>query len=219
MRTSRAVAAVPAALAILFLLFTAAAAAEGESDPEKRAKLMRKGAGASAGHWALQDARELAGAKNGQSPSFEGFFQKGLDLHLAVENSVGFWRRTQRTGDETVKSYVIPNVTSIKFYPFTRPEDPLEPFLRAGVGVALGIDSVKGDPGLLGLGGGGGTSMMIGFGFHAGAGLDWRFGSSPFGASAAARYQWFRFEQDLGGADTYKGMGLQAGLTYRFQYD
>lgn len=197
-----------------------ASADDSESDTEKRAKLMRKGAGLSVGHWALQGAREAAGAENSQTLSFEGFMQKGIDLHLALENSIGFWKRTQKTDDQTVKSYVIPNITSIRFYPFTRPEDTMEPFIRAGIGVALGIDSESGDPGgLFGIGAdGGGTTMLLGFGFHAGGGVDWRAGSS-FGLSASARYQWYRFEQSLGGTDTYKGIVIHAGLSYRFQYD
>src|SRR5690606_30854188 len=112
----------------------------------------------------------------------------------------------------------LPLFTALKLYPFTRPDDAFEPFISAGVGLALGIDDrTTTSSDLLGLGAGSGTAMLTGFGFRGGAGVEWRF-SQAFGLSASGRYQWIRFGGELGGERTFKGPAFEAGLTYRFQY-
>ncbi|MBI4408790.1 MAG: hypothetical protein HY561_03720, partial [Gemmatimonadetes bacterium] len=113
---------------------------------------------------------------------------------------------TPVTTDE-VAVYVIPLMTALKFYPATRPGDPLEPYLLAGVGFAFGVEDSDS-----------GTGIAQGFGFKAGSGLDWRL-SPAFALTLGARYQWLKFfEGDPGGMETFKGFGFDAGLTYRFQY-
>lgn len=103
-----------------------------EDDPERAATLKRKGAGLRVGAWWVQDLSQVSGVDYSQWPSFEGYFQKGLDLHLTIETTLGLWRRSQETDQERVQSFVIPAFTALKMYPFTRPGDRLEPYLSAG---------------------------------------------------------------------------------------
>ncbi|MGH7545612.1 MAG: hypothetical protein ACREKI_05460 [Gemmatimonadota bacterium] len=193
-----------------------------EDDPERAATLKRKGAGLRVGAWWVQDLAQISDAEYSQWPSFEGYFQKGLDLHLTIETTLGLWRRSQEIeesglggGEQRVQSFVIPAFTALKMYPFTRPADRLEPYLTAGVGLALGVDDREGSD-LLGVGTG--TAVLTGFGFKLGTGFDWNFGSA-FGLSANGRYQWIRFNEELGGKRTYRGLGAEAGITYRFQFE
>src|ERR671914_1803135 len=117
---------------------------------EQRVKAMRRGAGLRVGMWDVRGLAQVSGARVNESPLFEGYFQKGLDLHLALENTVGVYRREQRltrpggigggTVEEKVAAYVIPQFTSLKFYPFTRPEQRFEPYLSGGAGGTIGVD-------------------------------------------------------------------------------
>ena len=213
-----------ASILILSLSVSALAHAQ-EDDPERAATLKRRGAGLRVGAWWVQDLPQVSDAEYSQWPSFEGYFQKGLDLHLTIETTLGLWRRSQEIeesglggGEQRVQSFVIPAFTALKMYPFTRPADRLEPYLTAGVGLALGVDDREtSGSDLLGLGVGSGTALLTGFGFKLGAGFDWNFGSA-FGLSANGRYQWIRFSEELGGKRTYRGLGAEAGITYRFQF-
>lgn len=199
--------------------------AQETADLEKNAKQQRQGAGLRVGAWRV-DLPEASGVEYAETPAFEGYFQKGLDLHLAIESTVGFWRRSQTaqssgtlggsTTDE-IDSYVVPLFTALKLYPFTRPEHAFEPYLLAGAGLAVGIDDRNTTSGGLLGGAGNGTAMLTGFGFKGGAGLEWRF-SPAFGLNLGGRYQWIRFGSDVGGERTYKGPAFEGGLTYRFQY-
>lgn len=197
---------------------------------EHRVELARRGAGLSIGTWNVQDLHTTQGATYRITPAFEGYFQKGLDLHLALETTVGVWRRTQLLtqpgsfgGDsstESVSSYVVPLFTTLKLYPFTKPSQHLEPYILGGVGFALGVDDRRtngGSGSLLGGGAQNGVALVTGFGFTGGAGVEWRF-SNAFGLAAGTRYRWVRFLGEVGGDDTFKGLGFDAGVTYRFQY-
>lgn len=190
-----------------------------ESEEEKNARLARQGAGLRAGVWQVKD---LATGDE-SAPFFEGYFQRGLDLHLVMESSAGVWinkqtlQRSSTFGGSTseeISTYIVPLLTSLKFLP-TRPGSAIEPFVIAGIGFALGIGESAGAGGLLASGGG--TQMMTGFGAKGGAGLEFKLGSA-FGASASARYQWIKLQENLGSDDTFKGLGFEAGLRYRFQY-
>ena len=182
-----------------------------ESGLDEAARLARRGAGLRLGAWAARmsvpDAR--------RSVSVEGYFQRGLDERLALENSVGVWSvktiATQVTGDVETRSYVVPALTSLKFYPLTDVTDRLEPFVIGGAGFALGVE----DEDELAVGGGG-ISLLTGFGFRGGAGVEVMIGRSV-GISAAAKYQWIRFGEPLGTEQTFHGFGFEGGLTYRFQ--
>lgn len=215
-------------LTVLFLaaLVTTPLLAQDAGDVEGQAKRARMGAGLRAGAWLVDDLNPPTGADESRSPAFVGMYQKGLDRHLVIESTVGLWRRSLEsesmsaiggTTTERVTSYVLPLFTAIKLYPFTGPEQTLEPYLGAGIGVALGIDDRETLGGALDFGLGSGTALVTGFGITLGTGLEWRF-SRAFGLAAGGRYQWLKFGQAVGGARTFKGVVIDAGLTYRFQY-
>jgi hypothetical protein len=197
-------------------------------DLEKRARLARRGGGVRVGTWDVRGLSTTSGAIVSKTPAFEGYMRRGLDLHLAIEHSVGVWRRTQSVtqtttppigpptqSTSTLETYVIPQFTSIAFFPVTKPGHRVEPYVKAGAGFAVGVDDRSGDGG--GLFSGSGTSLVPGYGLSSGAGLELRL-SNALGLTAAGRYQWVRFFQELAGRRTYEGFGAEAGVTYRFQF-
>jgi hypothetical protein len=203
--------------------------AQGDTLTEQRVKQMRRGAGVRVGTWDVRGLTQVSDARVSETPLFEGYFQRGLDLHLALENSVSVYRREQRltrtggigggTIEEKLSAYVIPQFTSLKLYPFTRPEQRVEPYLVGGAGLTIGVDDREnaGSGGLLGGGGESGTGFVAGFGLKGGLGVELRF-SEAFGAGVGGRYQWVRFFGELAGERTYRGLAAEVGLTYRFQY-
>jgi hypothetical protein len=210
----------------LSMLLAAAMPASGqqrqESPQEVEARLARQGAGLLFGIWNVEGV-DRAGVDASTWPFFDGYFQRGMDRHLAIESTAGLWRREEtetRTGlggEATTRrtTYIVPLLTGLKFYP-TSPGSRLEPFMSGAVGFALGIEDTDGAAGGL-LGGGGGTRVETGFGFRAAGGLELAL-SPAFGVAAGAGYQWLRFGADVGATDTYRGVRATAGLTYRFQY-
>lgn len=195
------------------------------SEVEQRARLQRQGAGLRGGWWNVRGLTEQSGVAYSNSPFFEGYFQRGLDLHLAIESSIGLWRRQQRTTttgplggvqEHEVNSYVVPLFTAIRFFPVTRPGTTIEPYVNAGVGFGLGIDDRTSAGGLLG--GGGGTQILTGFGFKGGVGVELRM-TRALALDITGRYHWIRFGGDLGGERTYAGPGVDLGISYRFQYE
>ena len=198
--------------------------AKTQSEPEARANMARRGAGVNLGTWSLLDTPSGTGVRTSDSPLLEGYFRKGIDKHLALETTVGIWRReieTPATGGlggspaATTSAILLPQFTGLKLYPFTTPDDAFEPYVSAGVGFTLGFQSGSGG-GALG-GGGGGSGIIPGVGAGGGVGVEWRF-STAFGLAAGAHYTYIHFFQDLAGTQMYRGLGVKAGLTYRFQY-
>lgn len=188
----------------------------------QRVKRQRQGAGLDVGTWAVSNLNNPSGTSSSTLPAFEGYWQKGLDRHLVLETSAGLWHRQQNSGSgstaESVGSFVIPLFTTLKLFPFTGPEDRLEPVVGAGVGFVLGLEkqnTVSG--GLLGGGGGSALNIVAGVGARGDAGVEYRF-SQAFGLTALAGYQYIVFAQDVGGQSSYQGPVLYLGLTYRFQY-
>ena len=190
-----------------------------EAAADRAAREARRGAGVRVGVWDVEDPARV-NARFSSSPLFEFYLQRGLDEHLVLENSGGVWRRITHErqqlpiGSDTVetKAYIIPLLTSLKLYPLTSPSNTLEPYIMGGLGLALGIEEES--PNAIG---GGGTSVVTGFGIRAAAGLELHIGST-FGASAAGRYQWMKMSGDLGLENTFKGVGLEGGLTFRFNF-
>lgn len=211
------------------VLWAPHAGAQGDTLTEQRVKQMRRGAGLRVGTWDVRGITQVNGARVSETPLFEGYFQRGLDLHLALENSVSVYRREQRltrsggigggTIEEKLSAYIIPQFTSLKLYPFTTPAQRFEPYLSGGAGLTIGVDDREnsGSGALLGGGGESGTGFVAGFGLKGGLGAELRF-SDAFGAGVGGRYQWVRFFGELAGERTYRGFGADVGLTYRFQY-
>ena len=213
-----------AALAIVLIGFVAPARARSE-EIESVTKRARNGGGLRFGVWNVRGLTDPQGGTASQSMAFEGYFEKGLDRHLAWENTIGFWRRTQSytesgalgNTDYRVQSYIVPSFTALKLYPFTGPSQPVQPYLNAGVGFTMGIDQVRTASTDPIIGSGDDMAIQAGFGIKAGLGMDWRLGET-FGLTADGRYQWTQFGEALGGQTIYNGLGADLGLTYRFQY-
>lgn len=185
---------------------------------QERTKSARSGAGFRIGAW---DARGLPAAASGEkvttSPLMEGYFQKGLDLHLTLESTATvYWQDRTTTnaggllgggGSTKTRTYILPLFTSLKAFPFTRPGDRVEPYLLGGIGFALGID----DPD------NGSAQLGQGVGVKGGTGVEFRL-SDAFGLGVGARWQWIRFLGDFANTRTVEGFGADVGITYRYQY-
>ena len=196
------------------------AAQSDSTNHENEVKRQRRGAGIRMGSWQVQQSAAMTGATSSTLPAFEGYWQKGLDKHVVLETSAGLWTRSQRAGGETMGSYVIPMLTSVKLFPATEPGDVLEPFLMGGVGFTLGIDDRSGSSTGGVLGGSstsGGTMLVPGIGLKVGGGAEYHLGQA-FGVAVQTGYQYIRFLQDVGNERTFKGVQVFAGLTYRFQF-
>jgi opacity protein-like surface antigen len=216
-----------AGFALGITLLSQVAAAQADT-AERRVKAMRRGAGLRIGLWDVRGLTEVSGARVNESPLIEGYFQNGLDLHLALENTVSVYRREQSitrpggigggTVEEKLAAYVISHFTSLKVYPFSRPEQRFEPYILGGAGVTIGIDDRENwTGGLLDGRSESETGFVTGFGLKGGLGIEIRF-SEAFGIAVGGRYQWVRFFGELAEERTYQGLGADVGLTYRFQY-
>lgn len=189
-------------------------------DVTTRTQRTRNGAGLQISSW---QPEEPAGFLNSGTIAFQGYFQKGLDLHLAWENNLGYWRRTSSwtetpplagTTRHELQTHLVPMLTALRLYPFTTPTSPIEPFLCAGAGPVLGVQQHKSSGGLTP---DNTTSMYTGLGVKAGAGVDVR-ANEVFGITAGGHFESASFGQEMVGDRLYKGWGLDAGLSYRFQY-
>lgn len=187
-------------------------------DVVKHAQLARRGGGLRVGPWHLNGQAATTNSASSTIPDFEGYVRTGLDLHLVLENSVGVWRQRQSVSasggllggsGSSTDAYIIPQFTSIVFYPMTTPSDRVEPFVRGGIGFALGVQDPQS--------GGGSISFTPGFGLTSGLGVEWRM-TDALGLAISTRYQWIRFFQEFGAQQTYQGPVVEAGITYRFQY-
>lgn len=196
------------------------------STAEEKAQTARRGAGLFVGTWSLVDDPASGSTKTEDAPFFvEGYFRKGLDKHLALETTLGVWRRVitdpgtggpfgTAGGKTTV--LLFPQMTSIKLFPFTAPENKFEPYISGGAGFTIGLVSESGSGGLVG-GGSGVTGLTAGVGGRLAAGVEWRLGDA-FGLTAGGHYTYIQFFDKIGGEEMYRGTGITAGLTYRFQY-
>ena len=107
----------------------------GAPSAERIATLQRRGAGVMIGAWGVQDLQGFAGASFKEWPALEGYFQRGLDLHLTMGNTIGLWRRQQElAGTGEVTSYIVPMFTSIRAYPVTRRSNDSSRTLRPASG-------------------------------------------------------------------------------------
>lgn len=195
-----------------------------DQEPERvqEAKLARSGAGVRVSYWGLRDLPEVQNGTESRWPLLEGYFQRGLDRHLAIESTLGVWRRHAETeggggvlgsgSGSAVTTWVVPILTALKFHPFTGPEAGTEPYLAAGGGFALGIEDSEGG-GLTS----GGTFVATGFALKGETGVALRL-SEAFGLNLFGGYHWIRFGEAVGNTRTYAGFNFGGGLTYRFQY-
>ena len=180
----------------------------------------RNGGGVQVSTW---QPKKQAGVSNTGMAAFLGYFEKGLDLHLAWQNTLGYWRRTttwsetQLTGTtkHELETHLVPTITSLRLYPFTTPSDRVEPYLNAGVGVVLGLEQDKLSDGITTTNSG--YTMHTGLGIRTGVGVDVR-ANDAFGIMVGGHFESASFGEEKPGERLYKGFGADVGLTYRFQY-
>jgi opacity protein-like surface antigen len=216
--------------AIAFILLSVVSTnslAATSDDPASQAKRARGGGGLRVGTWQVIGLDEPGAPSSTETVAAEGWYQKGFDIHIALESTLGFWQRTQAvteagsvvgTGtDRKIQTYLVPTISTLKLYPATRPSSPLEPYLAAGVGVVFGIDHEDVSttdpivaPGTT-------NTFHTGLGIQTGAGLEWN-SPSAFGLTVGGRYQWASFAEAVGGKALYRGPAYFGGVTYRFQY-
>ena len=196
-------------------------------DPSAQAKRARGGGGLRVGTWQVIGLDEPGAPSSTETVAAEGWYQKGFDVHIALESTLGFWQRTQTVGesgsiigsstDRKVQTYLIPTMSTLKLYPATHPGSPLEPYLAAGAGVVFGVDHEAvstTDPAVVP---GTTNTFHTGLGIQTGAGIEWNT-PSAFGLTVGGRYQWASFGEDVGGKALYRGPAYFGGVTYRFQY-
>lgn len=207
---------------VLVLAAAAGAANAGEptDDVTARTQRVRNGAGLQISSWRPD---EPAGFRNSRSPAVQGYLQKGLDLHLAWENTLGYWQRTTSWTDtqpivgtttHDLQTHLVSTLTALRLYPFDLPTPMIEPYVSAGLGPVLGIQQESSSAGLTA---GNGTTMHAGLGVRAGAGVDVH-ANQAFGITIGGHFESASFSNDFTGERLFRGWGMDAGLSYRFQY-
>lgn len=206
---------------LVTLTFQGVARAAPADSVEAHAQRARNGGGLAIGSW---NPDQLAGVRSEDLPGFQAWFEKGIDLHLSWLNSVGYWRRrstwttanllTGTTRHER-QTHLVPTLTSLCLYPFTKPTDRWEPFVNAGAGPVLAIQQEKSSSGTGSTGQP--TAMHAGLGIRAGVGVEVRM-NPEFGLRAGAHFESASYDDSLEGQRLFKGWGGDLGLTYRFQY-
>lgn len=186
--------------------------------------LSRGGAGLRVGTWEVYGLETPPTGRSWETVCVEGYFQKGLDQHLAVESTIGFWQRDLQTTEpgavtgqinSNMQTYLIPTMSALKIYPMGHSSSPLQPYLLGGVGFVLGIEREQvssSDPLVQS---GEFNALQTGLGLQSGGGIEWNTGG-PFGLALGARYQWASFAKEVGGKSMYRGPGITGGVTYRF---
>jgi len=208
------------ALLALVVGVSAARAAGSTDDVASQSERARNGAGLQISSW---QPDKPAGFRNDQTIAFHGYFQKGLDEHLAWENTLGYWRQTtswtetQFLGGTTtheLQTHLVPALTALRLYPLTTSATRFEPYVSAGVGPVLGFQQEKSSGSLTSANA---NSMHTGLGTRAGVGVDIRT-SEAFGLTVGGHFESASFSEDMAGERLYRGWGADVGLVYRFQY-
>ena len=185
-----------------------------------QAQHSRDGAGLQVSSW---QPDEPTGFANTNTASFHGYFTKGLDQHLAWENTLGYWGRTSKwsetqpiigTTNHELQTHLVPMITALRLYPATTSANRVEPYVTAGIGPVLGVQIQKASGALTA---DQTTSMQVGLGVRAGAGVD-LWATQVFGITAGGHFQSASFGQDMANDRLYQAWGADFGFSYRFQY-
>lgn len=196
--------------------FAATAAAQAEADLELRAvedsARRQEVAGLRVGSWQVNGLERLPDASYSTIPAFDLFYQRRLGERTALNLGVGLWRRGRATRDGTIGMWVAPIFGGVKLYPAGGPDGRVDPYLSVGGGPALGFELRRSS----GFGGiQSGWTAAIGAGAEAGGGLEVEL-SRGIGLTLDAQYQWLRYLAGrMDGPDTYRGVVVGAGVTYR----
>jgi opacity protein-like surface antigen len=219
-RTSRS-GVVPAALLFALAVAAAPALAAVPTDAiEAGAQRARNGAGLQISSW---QPDEPAGFGNTNTFAFHGFFTKGIDQHLAWENTLGYWGRTSKwsesqpiigTTNHELQTHLVPMITALRLYPATTSGNPVEPYITAGVGPVLGVQLQKASGAITA---DQATTTQVGLGVRVGVGAD-LWATQVFGITAGAHFESASFGQDMASERLYQAWGGDFGFSYRFQY-
>ena len=172
-----------------------------EAPSDVLAQHSRRGGGVRVGSWNVKVAPWVD-----RSAHFEGYVHRALGNDLALENSVGVWRAVV---NET-RAYIVPLMTSLRYYPLSAQERRMEPFVTGGVGIAFGIQDVP-DNAV----GGTGSTIVTGIGVRAGLGVEVLV-ARGFGIGTSGKYQWVHFGDEVGTMETFAGVGWEGAVFYRF---
>src|SRR5580765_8920441 len=135
MRATRAKSSLVGLVTLAMLVVAMTASAANSADPVRaNVERARNGAGLRVGAWNVQDVPNGVGTS--QTPAFEGYFQKGIDLHLVWENTIGYWSHTYTTSQggllgsstDKIQTHLVPSMTALKIYPLTNRASQVEPF-------------------------------------------------------------------------------------------
>src|SRR5262249_23001845 len=88
--------------AIAFILLSVVCSnslAATSDDPAAQAKRARSGGGLRVGPWQVVGLDEPGAPSSTQTVAAEGWYQKGFDVHIALESTLGFWQRTQTVNE------------------------------------------------------------------------------------------------------------------------
>lgn len=172
----------------------------------------REVVGLRVGSWRVTDVNRLREASYSTIPVADFFYRRELGDRTALELGLSLWRRGRATRDGTVGMWVGPLYGGLKYYPFGRDEAPVEPYLSAAAGPALGYEQRESSRlGSLVSG----WTVSIGPGAEAGAGAEMDL-SRNLGLTLDAGYQWVHYlAGELDSPDTYRGAAVSAGVTYR----
>jgi len=207
-------------LLALVVCASAARAAGPAYGAEAESQRARNGAGLQISSW---QPDKPAGFQNDQTMAFHGYFQKGLDQHLAWENTLGYWRRKSSwsetqpifgTTTHELQTHLVPALTALRLYPLTLSSNLIEPYVSAGVGPVLGFQQQKSEGSLAPANE---NTTHAGLGTRAGVGVDFR-ASEAFGLSVGGHFESASFGDDMAGERLFRGWGADVGLVYRFQY-
>jgi hypothetical protein len=123
------------------------------ADGLEREPRFSRGAGLRLGHWEMRGPAASAGASS-QYPAFEVWQQRNLGRHFSIDHSIAFWGRRQivqapsgpfsEPSPRHVGAFIIPVMASLQLHPSSDPAIPVQPFIRAGAGPALGIETRQG---------------------------------------------------------------------------
>jgi hypothetical protein len=141
-----------------------------------------------------------------RSADFDAFYQRALGDDLALENSLSGWRAVVNQ----TRAYIVPLLTSLKYYPVSSPADRVEPYVMGGVGIAFGIQDEP-DNAI----GGTGSTIVTGVALRTGLGVEVRV-FRGLGVAASGKYQWVHFGDDVGTMQTFAGVGWAGAVVYRF---
>lgn len=209
-----AVAAAACAGAVL-LSGVSPADAQVEGEPLPGDSAVREVAGLRFGSWDVTGLERVPRTSYSEIPVVDLYYERELGRRTALQMGLGLWRRGQVNRAGTVAMWVGPIFGGIRYYPVGGPEGTVDPYLSVAGGPALGFEQRRSS----GFGSlESGWTAAVGAGAEAGGGVELELGPAV-GLVADVQYQWVRYlAGELDSPDTYRGVIVAAGVTYRLGF-